>query len=142
MQAGSFARCRVQITITGRHLGVTEAMKSYAHAKVEKLLRFFDRTTSATVTMDIEHAEHEVEIVFDVVRGTRLVSKASAPDMYAAVDLAEQKLASQLRKLKERLRDHHRGERRHDTDLTAPPRTGTEELTTYEDVIERLRRGE
>ncbi len=132
----------MQITITGRHLGVTEAMKSYALAKVEKLLRFFDRTTSAVVTMDIEHAEHEVEIVLDLVRGTRLVGKAAAPDMYAAVDLAEHKLAGQLRKAKERLRDHHRGERRHETDLSAPPRAGTEELSTYEDVIERLRRGE
>ena len=133
----------MQITITGRHLGVTEAMKTYARTKVEKLLRFFERTTSASVTMDVEHAEHEVEIVLDVVRGTRIVGKAAAPDMYAAVDLAEQKLAGQLRKIKERLRDHHRGERRTEADNSAPAaRPAAEELTTYEDVIERLRRGE
>lgn len=137
----------MQITITGRHLGVTEAMKSYARTKVEKLLRFFDRTTQAAVTMDVQHLDHEVEIVFDVPRGARLIGKASAPDMYAAVDLAEQKLAVQLRKTKERLRDHHRGERRqpahearHGTSA-AGARPG-QEPTTYEDVIERLRRGE
>jgi putative sigma-54 modulation protein len=138
----------VQIHITGRHLGVTEAMKSYAYAKVEKLLRFFDRTTSAAVTMDVTHADHEVEIVLDLPRNARLVGKASAPDMYAAVDLAEHKLAGQLRKAKERLRDHHRGEhprgeqerggRKSDAAGGAP----SDETTTYEDVIDRLRRGE
>jgi putative sigma-54 modulation protein len=137
----------VQITITGRHLGVTESMKSYARTKVEKLLRFFDRTTQAAVTMDLQHQDHEVEIVFDVPRGARLVGKASAPDMYAAVDLAEQKLAVQLRKTKERLRDHHRGERRPAEQEARPAgpagdRRAAGELTTYEDVIERMRRGE
>ncbi|MFM8979091.1 MAG: ribosome hibernation-promoting factor, HPF/YfiA family [Planctomycetia bacterium] len=137
----------MQITITGRHLGVTEAMKAYARTKVEKLLRFFDRTTQAAVTMDVQHQDHEVEIVLDVARGARLVGKASAPDMYAAVDLAEHKLAMQLRKAKDRRRDHHRGERARGEAgapaAGAPGRAaGDEGLSTYEDVIERLRRGE
>jgi putative sigma-54 modulation protein len=138
----------VQITITGRHLGVTEAMKAYARTKVEKLMRFFDRTTQAAVTMDLQHQDHEVEIVVDVPRGQRLVGKATAPDMYAAVDLAEQKLAMQLRKAKERLRDHHRDEgrsehgREHHRPDAAPATSTGDDATTYEDVIERLRRGE
>jgi putative sigma-54 modulation protein len=138
----------VQIHITGRHLGVTEAMKAYARAKVEKLLRFFDRTTSASVTMDVTHADHEVEIVLDLPRNHRLIGKASAPDMYAAVDLAEHKLAGQLRKTKERLRDHHRADaHRGEPRPEAPPSAATtddrgDENTTYEDVIDRLRRGE
>lgn len=132
----------MQITITGRHVDMTEALKDYITAKVEKLLRFFDRTTSATVTVRVEHMEHEVEIVLEVARGGRHVGKASAPDMYAAVDLAEHKLAMQLRRVKERRNDHHRGERRRDVDLSAPRGLSAEDATTYEDVIERLRRGE
>lgn len=134
----------MQITITGRHLGVTEAMKAYARTKVEKLLRFSGRTTQAVVTMDVQHQDHEVEIVLDVPRGARLVGKAAAPDMYAAVDLAEHKLAMQLRKVKERRGDHHRGQRPRGTPPAAAAGGGEagSELTTYEDVIERLRRGE
>ena len=62
--------------------------------------------------------------------------------MYAACDLAEQKLAQQLRKHKERLRDHHRGERRTEVDATAPIETAQEPEATYEDVIDKMRRGE
>ncbi len=74
------------------------------------------------------------------------MGKANAPDMYAACDLAEQTLAKQLRKYKERLTDHHRGERRTEFDASAPPRRRRGESRapepTYEDVIEQMRRGE
>ncbi|MHC5009842.1 MAG: ribosome hibernation-promoting factor, HPF/YfiA family [Planctomycetota bacterium] len=137
----------MNIAITGRHVGVTESMKAYAREKIEKLRKYFERATAARATMDIVHDSHEVEIVFEVTRGVRLVGKAEAPDMYAACDLAEQKLAGQLRRFKQRLTDHHRGERR--TEVDVPPQAGEgaesvgdEAPTTYEDVIERMRKGE
>lgn len=132
----------MQLTITGRHVELTPALRAYAEAKVEKLLRFNGRATSATVTVSVEHADHEVEIVLEAGRGLRLVGKASALDMYAALDLAEQKLAQQLRRTKERRKDHHRGEGRLAVDSSQPPEARGDDVTTYEDVIERLRRGD
>ncbi len=133
----------MRILITGRHVGVTDTMKEYAKTKAEKLLRFHDRATSCRVTMDVNNLDHEVEMVVDVSRGVRLVGKAEAPDMYAACDLAEQKLAQQLRRYKERLTDHHRGERRPDVDASAPDEAPAgEPEATYEDVIEEMRDGD
>ena len=108
--AGPPRRRALKIAITGRHLGVTDSMRSYAREKVEKLERYFDRATQARVTMDVDHDTHRVEIVLDVVRGVSLVGKAEAPDMYAALDLAEQKLSQQVRRFNQRLKDHHRRE--------------------------------
>lgn len=132
----------MQILITGRHMGVTESMKAYAKAKAEKLGKYFGGITAARVTMDVDHLDQQVEMVFDVARGGPIVAKVSAPDMYAACDLAEQKVAAQLRRHKERVRDHHRGERRHEVDPTAPvtEKAGPSE-PTYEDVIEEMREG-
>lgn len=133
----------MKILISGRHVGVTDTMKEYARAKVEKLLRFFDRATRCRVTMDVDNHDHQVEMVIDVSRGVQLVGKAEAPDMYAACDLAEQKLAQQLRRYKERLTDHRRGERRTEVDATAPGATPpSEREATYEDVIDRMRQGD
>jgi putative sigma-54 modulation protein len=133
----------LKIVIAGRHAGVTDGMKTYAKEKVEKLRRFFDRATMARVTLDTEKDSHRVEIVFDVPRGVSLVGKAEAPDMYAACDLAEQKLAAQLRRYKQRLNDH-RAPRRPATAVgsEAATETASEESQTYEDVIDRMRRGE
>lgn len=134
----------MKIQISGRHVGVTNAMKEYARTKVEKLLRFYERVTGATVTMDIQNNDHVVEMIFEASRGARLVGHANASDMYAACDLAEQKVAQQLRKHKERLTDHHRGERREEYDQTAPPpaEAPAEREQTYEEVMDEYREGE
>jgi ribosomal subunit interface protein len=141
----------VKIAITGRHLGVTESMKAYAREKVEKLERYFDRVTQARVTMDIEGDDHRVEILLDVIRGVSLVGKADAPDMYAALDLAEQKLSQQVRRFNQRLKDHHRGGGRAaaaagaETPAARGPDGGGAPLpddgATYEDIIDELREG-
>ncbi|MFV1958791.1 MAG: ribosome hibernation-promoting factor, HPF/YfiA family [Planctomycetota bacterium] len=128
--------------ITGRNVGVTESMKNYAREKVEKLRKYYDRATLAQVTMDVERDSHRVEIVFDVPRAGRLVGKAEAPDMYAACDLAEQKLAGQLRRFSERLKDHHRGERATPAAMQGAGAPLADAAETYEDVIDRMRQGE
>ena len=133
----------MRIMISGRHVGITESMKEYAQAKAEKLLKYFDRATSCRVTMDVDNLDHQVEMLVEVSRGVSLVGKAAAPDMYAACDLAEQKLAQQLRKHKERLTDHHRGERRQDVDMSVPLAEPVEQReATYEEVIDELRHGD
>lgn len=138
----------MKIVIAGRHADVTESMKAYAREKVEKLQKYFDRATLARVTLDLVHTAHQVEIVFDVPRGVSLVGKAEAPDMFAACDLAEQKLAAQLRRYNERLKDH-RGPRMPGAEVeeAAAPSVGgegpaREEAVTYEDVIDKMRRGD
>ena len=131
----------MRIVITGRHVGVTQAMKDYAREKVEKLEHIYGRMTKVEATLEVVHDAHVVEIVADANRGHRLVGKAESPDMYAAIDLAEAKVSHQLHKHKDRLTDHHRGEPTIDTalavDIPPPvPAEGREE--TYGDVIDRL----
>ncbi len=130
----------MKMMISGRHVGVTESMKEYAETKVLKLVKFFDRITSVRVTMDIEGIQQHVEMVVEVARGQRLVAKAEAVDMYAACDLAERKLAQRLRKYKDRLTDHHRGERIPPVDRTAPVARGDKKPheETYQEVIDEM----
>jgi putative sigma-54 modulation protein len=100
----------MQIVITGRHLGVTEPMKDYAREKAGKLGKIHDRLSKIEVVMDVApHGGHTAEMVADYHR-SRLVGKAEHLDMYAAIDLAEDKVLRQLVKVRQRLTDHHRGE--------------------------------
>ncbi len=133
----------MRIQITGRHVGVTEAMKDYAREKIAKLERLYDRMTGVEVTMEGGSDRKVVEIVADVGRGLRLVGKAESPDMYAAVDLAEEKLGRQLLRHKQKLTDHHRGEASMGSLLggSAPtaggPTPAREE--TYEEIVEKMK---
>jgi len=101
----------LNIDITVRHADLPPALKDYALEKAQKLVRFYDRITSLHVIIDLESPQHVVEMEASVGRGVRLVAKDAHEDMYAAVDLVLDKLEGQVRKYKEKLSDHHRGER-------------------------------
>jgi tRNA pseudouridine38-40 synthase len=98
----------VRILITGRHVGVTEAMKEYAQEKAAKIEKLHDRTQKIQVVLDVVRDLHTAEILVDVPRGP-VVAKTESPDMFAAIDMAEEKVVHQLVKLKQRGNDHHRG---------------------------------
>ncbi|MGR3309493.1 MAG: ribosome hibernation-promoting factor, HPF/YfiA family [Candidatus Brocadiales bacterium] len=95
----------MNITISGRHLSVTEAMKDYAHKKAAKLERFFDRITKIQVTLDVEGERQTAEMIVSAARGSTLIAEVATGDMYSAIDLAVDKLERQLTRHKEKLYD-------------------------------------
>jgi putative sigma-54 modulation protein len=102
----------MQVVVTGRHMSVTSAMKSYAEEKVQRLSRFFNRVSEIRVVLDFEGSKPMVEGIVDVEHADDFVARETATDMYAAIDLMTDKLEMQLRRHKERLNErHHKGAR-------------------------------
>jgi putative sigma-54 modulation protein len=97
----------MNIITTGRHVKVTEAMKSYASEKASKFERIWSAIDKVSITMDIEHDTHVVEAVVHVQGGENIAAQAKESDMYAALDIIEDKVEKQLRKLKGKQQSHH-----------------------------------
>lgn len=95
----------MNITISGRHLNITEAMKEYARKKVAKLERFFDRIMKIQVILDVEGERQTAEMIVSAARGSTLIAEVATTDMYAAIDLAIDKIERQLTRHKEKLYD-------------------------------------
>lgn len=94
------------ITITGRHVLVTEAMKDYALEKLSKIDRFSPRMIDVALTMDIQKLDHRVDIVIHF-NNMKIKSHATSGDMYASIDLAVDKLQTQIRRYKSKIQDYH-----------------------------------
>lgn len=89
------------IIIVARHLNITEAIKSYASQKAQKIKKFFEWIQKIQITMDIGgDNSHIVEMIVSVSRGPTLVAEASNPDMYKAIDLVVAKIEARLKKHK------------------------------------------
>jgi putative sigma-54 modulation protein len=97
---------KYNVSVTGRHVQVTEAMKTYAIEKISKLERIAPRIIDVHVTMDIQKVQHKVDIVMKY-SNTTIKSGAVSNDMYASIDLAVHKLESQLKRYLSRIHDHH-----------------------------------
>jgi putative sigma-54 modulation protein len=100
----------MQITIQGHQVDVTPALRDYAMGKFERVARHFDHLHELNIVLGIEKVLHKAEATmqFSGKKARRtLHADATAPDMYAAIDVLVDKIDKQVRKHKEKLTDHH-----------------------------------
>ncbi|HEV8663355.1 MAG TPA: ribosome-associated translation inhibitor RaiA [Candidatus Methylomirabilis sp.] len=95
----------MQLTITGRNLEVTAALRSYAAEKLGKLEKFLDAITAAHVMLSVEKYRQIVEVTLRV-RDLTVRAEESTPDMYASLDLVVDKIERQICRYKERIIRH------------------------------------
>jgi putative sigma-54 modulation protein len=96
----------MQIDITGHHVDLTPALRTYVQNKFERLERHFDHVTGLHVVLTVEKLQHKAEATIQVNGGT-LFADATEQDMYAAIDCLIDKLDRQIKKHKEKLTNHH-----------------------------------
>jgi putative sigma-54 modulation protein len=97
----------VQINVSARHGHLSPATQSRIVQKVSRLQRYFNQVTALNVMVDLENHElPAVEIIASAEHFHDMVSHESAAQLWRSVDGAVQKLEQQLRKHKEKVRDH------------------------------------
>jgi putative sigma-54 modulation protein len=105
----------MQITVTGRHMGVDDTLKQYCLDKAGKLPRYYDRIQAINVILDGHNGLHTAEIIVHTEHADPFVASEERADAFAAIDVLLDKIGRQLTRHKERLRN-----RKH------PPRTTTD----------------
>lgn len=101
----------MKYTIRGQKLEVTDAIRDYAISKIDKMEKYFENPdeVSVKVVFSIRGREQKVEITINGINFD-LRSEVSHSDMYAAIDLAVDKLEQQMRKFKSKLMSKERVE--------------------------------
>ena len=101
----------MNLTISGHHLEVTPALRSYVTAKLDRITRHFDQVVDVKVLLSVEkqkekdrrqRAECNIH-----VKGSDLFAECSNQDLYAAVDELVDKLDRKVVRHKDKIKDHH-----------------------------------
>ncbi|QDU30588.1 Ribosome hibernation promoting factor [Anatilimnocola aggregata] len=97
----------VQINISARHGHLSTGTQEKISDKVESIRRLFDRITAIQVVVDLEHRdEPSVEIKILAEHHDEFVATVKAENVLTALDGVIDKVEAQVRKFKERLKDH------------------------------------
>ena len=91
----------MNITITGKDLKATEAIRDYVEKKMERVEKYFDGDIEVTVTIKTERSEQIAEMSVKVKQDTYRAVTAHR-DMYASIDKDIDILEGQIRKWKTR----------------------------------------
>ncbi|SCN47717.1 ribosome hibernation-promoting factor, HPF/YfiA family [methanotrophic endosymbiont of Bathymodiolus puteoserpentis (Logatchev)] len=92
----------MQVSITGHHVEVTEAMKQHVEEKIGKLKRHFDNVTDVHVILTVEKLEQKAEATVQI-SGATLFADDVQDNMYTAIDNMVDKLDRQIIKHKEKI---------------------------------------
>jgi putative sigma-54 modulation protein len=101
----------MQVTVTGRNIELTPALKSYLLDKLQRSQKHFDHELAINALLSVaknpsvaqsQTAEVTVKLNGSIIRG-----EESTANMYASIDLVADKIERQLRKYKTRY--YHKG---------------------------------
>ncbi|MCX6997577.1 MAG: ribosome-associated translation inhibitor RaiA [Kiritimatiellaeota bacterium] len=96
----------MQISVTGRHMVVTEALRDYAHDRIAHAFAAYPRIVGAHLILAIEKHRHSAELVAQGPHHLRVEAKAESPDMYASIADAVDKTAKQIERQLDKWQDH------------------------------------
>ena len=101
----------MNLTISGHHLEVTPALRSYVTDKLDRITRHFDQVVDVKVLLRIENqtekqGRQKAECNIHV-KGNDMFAESAHQDLYAAVDDLVDKLDRQVVRHKDRIQNHH-----------------------------------
>lgn len=127
--------------VSFRHMDSSPALREYAVQKLERVVgKYVHGRTDASIVMTVEKFRHIVNFTVQI-KNLTVKGDSSSEDMYSSIDLALDKIERQLRRHKDRLRDHkpsqgRRGKSFRMSVLEPPAPEEVEEVEALEDEID------
>ena len=94
----------VKVSVTFRHTEPTSALKRYVEQKIHRIGKYFSNPLEAHVILAVESKDCQVAEVTLHIHGTMIHGREKNPDLYAAIDLAMDKIQRQIKKQKEKIK--------------------------------------
>jgi putative sigma-54 modulation protein len=91
----------MQLSISGHHVDLSDALRNYVTEKFQRLERHDDHITNVHVVLTVEKVVHKAEANLHT-SGAELYADAASDNMYAAIDALVDKLDRQIVKHKEK----------------------------------------
>ncbi|MDO3379379.1 ribosome hibernation-promoting factor, HPF/YfiA family [Geoalkalibacter halelectricus] len=96
----------MQIAVTFRHMEASDPLRAYAEEKLERVKKYIEEPIDAQVVLSVEKKiRHRAEVAL-VAKGITIKGSEETNDMYAAVDAMVDKVERQLKRYKEKIKNH------------------------------------
>lgn len=102
----------MQIKITGKNLDVGDALRAHIDERLRQLQqRYFEATVHGHVTVEKIRTGFHADCTLHLATGLILQAQGNGGDAHGGFDAAAQHLERQLKRYKQRIKDHQRNRR-------------------------------
>ena len=98
----------MQLSISGHHLDITDAIRAHIEKKFKRIARHDDHVTNVHVVISTDRHHQRAEATLHGVGG-EVFADAESNDLYAAVDQLVDRLDRQILKQKQKRIDRRHG---------------------------------
>ena len=98
----------MQLSTMFRYMDGSQAVREYTADKLDKINKYFHKgPISAHATFSVERGfNHCVDLSITLPNGIAINAKETTEDMYSSIDLATARIERQVRRWKDKIRDH------------------------------------
>lgn len=102
----------MEIKFTFKNFEPSNHLKGYAQDRFEKITKYLPPDTAGelAVNLAVEKYRHMAEVLL-VGKDLHISANTESDDMYTTIDLVLDKLEAQVRKTREKSKDHRRGQK-------------------------------
>ncbi len=96
----------MQVTVNGRHIEITDALKQYATDKFGRLDKYLPNSAPVVITLSVVKKVHHRAEASIKSNGLLIQASEETEEMYSAIDLLIEKIERRVKRYKEKLVDH------------------------------------
>ncbi len=96
----------MQTQFVFRHMESSDALRSYAEERLEKIKRYFSDPLKVSCTFTVEKINHLAAFDVTLRNGLALHAEETTENMYSSIDMALAKMERQVRRYKDRIKSH------------------------------------
>jgi len=96
----------MQIAVTFRHMEVSNPIREYAEEKISRVKKYIDEPIDAQVVLSVAKKIRHKAVVTLSAKGIMIKGSEETGDMYAAIDAVVDKIERQLKRYREKIKDH------------------------------------
>jgi putative sigma-54 modulation protein len=109
----------MQTSVTFKNIDPSDHLKSFIQDKLNRLDKLLDNPAEANVVLSVEKFRHIAEITLSGDR-LNIVGKEETNDMYSAIDMVLDKLETQLKKNKQKIKKRRPTSRKKNKGFASP----------------------
>jgi putative sigma-54 modulation protein len=98
----------MQVSITGRHVTVTDNVKAHIDDKIERCLGAFPRIENVRVVLETEKHNQVAEIIIQGSNHIHITATEKSENLFDAIDRSIEHAERQMRKHRDKVQDHHK----------------------------------
>lgn len=95
----------MQISVTFRNVDPSEHLKQYAENRLARFKKYLEEPVEIHLVLSIQKFRHTADVTV-TADGMKIKAQEETGDLYSAIDMVVDKLEKQIKRHKEKLKDH------------------------------------